>query len=197
MARQLFRVGFGYDPGHAILDNVADAVHSRGDTGHARRHGLQYNIGHALMIGRQQENVGRAHEFSGIGHTAEKAHLVVELEARHLALQLVEAAEIFSGDSGPHCTVPANPRDRVDEAVEALLRRQPTHSKHQHRVIAQIKPSTPLGAPPSHPIRRKNLDRVGHIDNASFRAEAVCKLLLGLARIADRDRDAGQAHPRP
>ena len=121
MARQFIRFGFGYDPGHAVLDHVADAVHSRGDTGHSRRHGLQHNIGHALMVGRQQENVGGAYELSGIRHTAEKADPVVEPEARHLALQLVEAAEILPGDRGLHRAVATYPCDRIDEAVEALL----------------------------------------------------------------------------
>lgn len=123
MARKLVRFGFGYNPGHAVLDQVGHAVHSRGYAGHSRGHGLQHNIGHAFIVGSQQENVGGAHEFSGIRHAAEKSDCVVESEARHLAPQLVEAAELLSGNHGLHRAVPTYSCDRIDEAVEALLRR--------------------------------------------------------------------------
>src|SRR5208283_2555512 len=88
MLRELIRIVRSHETGFAMVDKVANAIHPGGDARHPGRHSLQNDVGHPLVVRREQEYIAGAHQFMRIWHPADKADRVLQAEPRRLRLEI-------------------------------------------------------------------------------------------------------------
>ena len=183
--------------GLAMDDAFLDAVDARRDAGNAGGHCLQQDIGRALAIGGEQENVGSRDQFARVGHRADEAHGLLKPRSGALGLKRSETAKVLSSDDGLNRDFPPDFGNDIDEAGKVLLRRQPPDARYENGVGAYPEPGSPIIAPGGELVLRKNRDDIRDESDGLRTADTAFKLSFRLARVAHHRVDAGKAHPGP